>query len=922
MKITLPSLTRRRSSALALSALLSISAGVRAQVSYGGQPASFLMKAGSEVSVKRVKAPFKNISRQIARDERAVSETGALPKVGKNIRADYDIRRDGTWETLPDGTLIWRLRVEADGAPALILGYDDFFIPDGARLYLYNDDRSKVLGGYTYETHPQGGPFSTEMTYGPAVTLELVIPAGREDLRDKTRLHVGTVAWCYNHLRLREGRKALRIGESSDCMININSPEGEEWQTEKDGVVRLLMYFDEGIYVCSGTMINNTAEDLTPYLLTAFHCYAGSTGPNLAKWQFYFHYESPYSYDSEPTNEKTLVGCTRKCFTPVDGGSDGMLIELSDQVPEEWGVYFNGWNRRDEPVEGRGVCIHHPAGDLKKISTFDRYYSTQWTGQMGPGAKDAHWGLKFVQTESGWSQVEGGSSGSPLFANDHLVVGTLTGGGGGCDNPNGTNDYGKLWYHWDQYGSTPENQMKTWLDPLSTGADTLRGIYYNPVAPRLVLDKEQLTLDGKVGQDNPSDSIAITAYNLTQPISATVEGVFEVSADQKQWGKQATIGTGGGKLYVRYAPERIGNHTGKLTIQAPEVKRVRYITLQGSSCSDITFAEALPSAEVGEQYSAYLDPKGSEGPYEFKVIEGTWPDGVTMSADGHVGGTIAKDGNYRLLLSVTDKYGCVSTAYTNLYVRCMVVSRMPYVEDFEGTFDADCWKQDALRGDVKWTLGAGSGEDYEDVTTAQSGQHNAIFNDKAYNENTTLLISPQFDFTGYATGKLSFYRLMPAWDTDQDELKVYYRPSAHDDWRELATYNEDTPEWTLTTVELPEVSSEYFIAFGGTGNYGHGIGIDNVTVDYGEVSSVRDASQGAAISLRCAAAEGQLSVEWRGEVTSVAVFDAQGRLIHHAGVAQGATSHTIDTTAWAGGAYVVVAYTQTGEYQQKVLINK
>ena len=97
MKITLPSLTRRRSSALALSALLSISAGVRAQVSYGGQPASFLMKAGSEVSVKRVKAPFKNISRQIARDERAVSETGALPKVGKNIRADYDIRRDGTW---------------------------------------------------------------------------------------------------------------------------------------------------------------------------------------------------------------------------------------------------------------------------------------------------------------------------------------------------------------------------------------------------------------------------------------------------------------------------------------------------------------------------------------------------------------------------------------------------------------------------------------------------------------------------------------------------------------------------------------------------------------------------------------------------------------------------------------------------------
>lgn len=914
--------TRGKSALLTLSSLLSVSLGAHAQISYGGLPASFLMKAGTEIGVKRVRAPFKNIERQIERDERATQEVGALPKVGKNIRVSYDILRDGTWETLPDGTQIGRLRIEADGAPALILAYDDFLVPEGARLYLYNDNRSKVLGAYTYATHPQGGPFSTEMTSGDAVTMELVIPAGRDELKAKTRLRVSAVAYCYNHLQVRNGRRTRRVGESSDCMINVNAPEGKNWQKERDGVVRLLMYFDDGIYVCSGTMINNTAEDLTPYLLTAYHCYVGGTEPNLAKWQFYFHYESPDATDAEPANAKTIVGCSRKCFTPVEDGSDGMLIELSDQVPEEWGVYFNGWDRRDEPVEGRGVCIHHPAGDIKKISTFDRYASTQWTGQLGPGAPDAHWGLKFVQTESGWSQVEGGSSGSPLFASSHLVVGTLTGGGGGCANPNGSNDYGKLWYHWDQYGSTEENQMKNWLDPLETGADTLRGLYYNPAAPRLTLDKETLSLDGKVGMDNPADSIDITAYNLTQPIEASVEGVFELSTDAHSWAHQVSIAPEGGRLYVRYVPTIIGNHTGMLTIKAPEVKRVRNLSIQASSCSDIHIVEALPNGEVGEAYEASLNPTGSEGPYECRLVEGTLPERLTLSTDGVVSGTIAKDGNYRLLVSVTDKYGCVSTAYTNLYVRCMVVSRFPYTEDFEGTLEGDCWKQTVLKGDVQWTLGAGAGDEYEDVATAQSGEHNAVFNDKAYNENTTLLVSPQLDLTGYATAKLSFYRLMPAWDTDQDELKVYYRTSAHTDWQELTTYKEDTPEWTLTTLELPDASEEYFVAFGGTGNYGHGIGIDNITVDYGELSSLSSLHDGSAIGMRCEATDAELTVGWDTEVTSLAIFDAQGRLVYHADIPKEVESQTISTSAWAGGTYVVRATTPQGEYKQKVLIIK
>ncbi len=907
---------------LSLAAALAFPAGASAQISYGGIPASFGMKAGHDVSVKRVKAPFKNIRRQIARDMKATQEEAALPKVGENIHVGYDIRKDGTWTVMPDGSSIWRLRIESPDAPALILAYDDFFVPEGAQLYLYNDNHSQVLGAYTYNTHPQGGPFSTEMTFGDAVTLELVVPAGRDDIKEKARIKVSSVAYCYNHLRMPSKKGIMKVGESSDCMINVNASEGKDWQTEKDGVVRLLMYFDDGIYVCSGTMVNNTAKDLTPYLLTAYHCYVGGTEPNLAKWQFYFHYESPDANNSEPLNAKTIVGCSRKCFTPIEDGSDGMLIELSEQVPEEWNVYFNGWDRRNEPVEGRGVCIHHPAGDIKKISTFDRYETSRWTGQGGPSADGAHWAVKFVQTDNGWSQVEGGSSGSPLFASHHLVVGTLTGGGGGCSNKTGTNYYGKLWYHWNQYGEGAENQMSHWLDPLGTGAETLEGLYYNPEAARMTIDKETLTLDGKVGQENPDEFLDIKGYNLTQSIEASVEGMFELSTDEKTWSKAVAVDKSGGRLYVRYVPTIIGNHTGMLTIKSPEVKRVRNVSLTASSCNDIHITEVLPNGEVGEKYEAYLNPTGSEGPYEFRIEEGNLPEGLSMSKDGHISGTIAKDGNYRLLVSVTDKYGCVTTAYTNIYVKCMVVARFPYVEDFENGLEADCWKQTVVKGDAAWTLGAGVGDEYEDVTTAQSGSHNVIFNDKAYNENTTLLVSPQLDLTGYASAKLSFYRLMPAWDDDYDELKLYYRTSAHGEWQPLATYTEDTPEWTLTEAELPETSGEYFIAFGATGGYGHGIGIDNISVDYGTPTSIENLDADSTLKMCCTTSADQLTVEWNGNVSSLAVFDSLGRLLYNADTAQGASSQTVPTDGWTGGAYVVVAETPSGKYKQKVLINK
>ena len=66
-----------------------------------------------------------------------------------------------------------------------------------------------------------------------------------------------------------------------------------------------------------------------------------------------------------------------------------------------------------------------------------------------------------------------GSSGAPLFDQDQRIVGLLTGGEANCASS--VNDYyTKFDYSWDYYDSKLKH-LKTWLDPLNTGAMVIDG---------------------------------------------------------------------------------------------------------------------------------------------------------------------------------------------------------------------------------------------------------------------------------------------------------------------------------------------------------------------------------------------------------------------------------------------------------------
>jgi PKD repeat protein len=449
------------------------------------------------------------------------AKSGLMPRISKILPVNYTMENSGEWITLKTGEKVWQLRLKSPGAIALSLYYDRFYLPEGAKLFIYSANKKHVVGAFTAADNPQFGPeFSTEMIAGDDLVLEYVAPPGAADNNIMAKSPVGNspataplrlkahaakafakggsepvisisgLGYVYNSAIIGvvkdfyEPTGPDQIGNSVACMVNINCPEGGAWQDQKKGVAATVQRIAGAAWLCSGTILNNTAKDRVPYFLTAYHCSEANgrvaTVEDLNQWQFYFHFEHTGCDNSTPVAAyRTAIGAQRLAASDINGGSDGLLLRLNTDIPDDWDVYFNGWNRSNTPMNS-GVGIHHPRGDLKKISFVTAPATNDtWMSAEGVGAPDAHWYVLWGTMNGKRGVTEGGSSGSPLFDENGLVVGSLSGGNGSTIDPCNTNThslYGKLWWHWDQ-SPNPDDHMSKYLDPIDLGVTTLEGMY-------------------------------------------------------------------------------------------------------------------------------------------------------------------------------------------------------------------------------------------------------------------------------------------------------------------------------------------------------------------------------------------------------------------------------------------------------------
>ncbi len=425
-----------------------------------------------------ISAPDLNAIQQedITRDK-----NGVLYRIGVDRPANITLNNTGLWKTLPNGDRQWQMHIKSPGAEAISFLFEVFKIYGGTTLNIQDVTGKPLHNTLTSKDVESHFMQNAALCFGDEMILTLHEPAytkASEILIDRI---------IYNY-RSTGNPSVQKINESEACEINVNcSPVGDNWQDEKKGVARIYVVEGGGAGWCTGSVVNNTALDCKPLFLTALHCGVSATTANMNQWKFYFRYESTNC--TNPSTAGTLddyfiSGCVRLADAADGGGttgSDFLLVQMGTLANQaatittmksaNFSCYWNGWDANTTATTG-GACIHHPAGDIKKISTFNgTTVSTTWGS-----VSNTHWRVTWSANSNGHGVTEGGSSGSPLFNNSSgRIIGTLTGGGSFCTALTTPDRYGKMSYHWTSNGTPNNERLKTYLDPGNTGLLVLNG---------------------------------------------------------------------------------------------------------------------------------------------------------------------------------------------------------------------------------------------------------------------------------------------------------------------------------------------------------------------------------------------------------------------------------------------------------------
>jgi lysyl endopeptidase len=532
--------------ALLVAAVL-FSLNVNAQISAGGVPESFSRPNLSE-TFEVMTMPVLDIP-AIKAAEAARGDEPRPYKFGENIFVDYSLQNSGTWEELENGRL-WRLAIKSEGAFSLNFIFSDFFMPAGAEFFIYNEQKDYVLGAFTSQNNREDRAFGTDIVKGDMSILEYYEP---NQVRGQGSIQLKTVTHGYLNIFDITG------GTSGSCNNDINCPGWEDWQDDKRSVGIMIV---QGSGFCTGTMVVDVPQSGTPYFLGANHCMGGSQ----AAWIYRFNYEHTVCNQSATPVAQSLQGSVLRASS---ANSDFALIELDDVPPANYNVYYAGWTNENIAAT-QATGIHHPSGDVKKISRENNALtSSAWGGTPA----NSHWMVP------GWDDgvTEGGSSGSGLWDQNHRLVGQLHGGASQCGGSDLSDLYGKFSLSW-LGGGTNATQLKHWLDPDATGVVAVDG--WDPNAP-------VVSNDAKMNA-------------VTEPVDADIYCTADITpvVEIKNSGADTLTSV---DIYYNYdgASPGVYNWTGSLPTNGTESVTLPLATLAGGSHS-FTAATVNPNGNTDE----------------------------------------------------------------------------------------------------------------------------------------------------------------------------------------------------------------------------------------------------------------------------------------------------------------------------------
>jgi lysyl endopeptidase len=356
------------------------------------------------------------------------------------------------WIAVPGGYAA-RIELTSDDAGSVRLALDlkgvaldveMVFFGSGAPGQLEGPVR---VGDIADRTHAWWSP----LTEGASQTVELFAPG----LPPAVAPRIEGASHVLTTPSSRFTKRTGDIGASGSCNVDIAcSPLATQAQFREISNSVAQMVFNDGGFtgLCTGTLLNDTdSSSQVPYLYSANHCFDETSAPYKTQAQLQqvastlttlWFFEAASCRGGQPVSSWVQQG-GGSTLLYSNLNADVLFLRLNSAPPA--GAFYAGWSANAVSTGTPLVSVHHPRGDLKKV--------TQGTMlRFGiPGVAGAN--NSFIEATWSSGTTEPGSSGAGVWSNSNGAFtfrGGLYGGTALCSNPGGTDFFSRF----DQvYGS-------------------------------------------------------------------------------------------------------------------------------------------------------------------------------------------------------------------------------------------------------------------------------------------------------------------------------------------------------------------------------------------------------------------------------------------------------------------------------------
>jgi hypothetical protein len=370
-----------------------------------------------------------------------------------------------TWGSLPSGGQAASFSIASPNAQGLRIGLRIYALPRDAvvRFYAVGASSAFEASGNTIlgliaqnlasgDTSEDANTYWSPVIDGTEAVVEIELPPGAT--RSQVKLAVPKIS----HLAVSATTQAL--GDASACNLDATCYSGT-WANTSNATAKMVFSELGSTYLCSGTLLNDLdSSTQIPFFLSANHCI--STQTVASTLQTYWFYRSTSCNSGVPNPGSTSVGggATLLYHSSMTDTTDTSFMRLNAAPPA--GANYAGWSVTP-PSLGTGVtAVHHPMGDLQKISfgSVDAYQiCTIAAGEKFFCSPSNATSGTFLEVPFTGGMTEAGSSGSGIFLAGGYLIGQLYGGGGSCGSNVG---------YYGRFDKAYSASLHQWLNPSMT----------------------------------------------------------------------------------------------------------------------------------------------------------------------------------------------------------------------------------------------------------------------------------------------------------------------------------------------------------------------------------------------------------------------------------------------------------------------